>query len=141
MNAKEFLKQYKRSTEVITQLSQDIDDIVQTIGSHSVGDGTPRGSSIGDTTGELASRLADLKLEKESAIILAWSRREEVCSVIRSVPDVLQMRLLYARYIECLDWKNVADSVHVSETYARGRLHAAALHSVEHVLEGERKCD
>lgn len=135
MKAKEFLNQYKRLTNEIEHLSEDIEQIVSTIGAIGQNEEGPRGSTPGDPTGSLAVKLADLKMKKESLLGIAWVRREEIVDVISQVEDKDQNGLLYARYIKCMSWREVADEIKRSEVYVRGSLHNDALHSVMMILE------
>lgn len=134
MNAKEFLKQYEKAEERIRQLTQDIEDLVETIGSITGSDGQPRGTDTSDKTGNLAAKLADLKTYKEALLAVAWSKREEVAEVIAKVDNADHSRLLYAKYIELKSWREVADDLGRDEVYTRGRLHGAALENVRRIL-------
>lgn len=130
---KRYLKEYGRLTEKIRQLDEDIKALRNEIGAQRIKGDPVTSSTLSDPTAQLAIRLADLKSRKEGLRALAWQRREEIAELIDEVPDALQSRLLYDRYILLYGWRQVADDIHVSEEYARGRLHAAALDSAEKV--------
>lgn len=133
---KRYLNEYRRLTEKIRQLDEDLEAIESEIGAKSLGDGAGvQFFDLTDPTAKLAVRLADIRLHKETVRSIAWSRREEIVRVIDNVQDTLQSRLLYDRYILLLTWEQVADDIHVNEVYARGRLHAAALVSAEEVYK------
>ena len=132
---KRYLKEYRRLTEKIRQLDEDINALRNEIGSQQMKGDPVTSSSLSDPTAKLAVRLADLKTRKENLRALAWQRREEIAELIDEVPDTLQSRLLYDRYILLYGWRQVADDIHVSEEYARGRLHDRALGSAEERLK------
>lgn len=133
---KRYLNEYRRLTEKIRQLDADLEAIESEISPGGINNGSAvQFSDLTDPTGKLAVRLADIHIHKETLRAVAWQRREEIVNVIDSVPDTLQSRLLYDRYILLLTWDKVADDIHVNEVYARGRLHAAALVSAEKVYD------
>lgn len=130
--AKVYLKQYQKAVETIRQCETEIEKIEATIETTSFdSDGMPRGTAISDKTGRLAVQLADMKLKHETLIINAFVIREQIEDVIRSVPDPLQSRLLYMRYVTGDDWQTIADALGFEETYTRGRFHDKALRSAE----------
>lgn len=133
---KRYLSEYRRLTEKIRQLNEDIAAVEAEIGAKAIGDSDGvQFFDLTDPTAKLAIRLVDIRNHKETIRTLAWQRREEIVRVIDGVQDTLQSRLLYDRYVLLMTWEQVADDVHVNEVYARGRLHAAALDSAEKVYD------
>lgn len=133
-----YLNEYRRLTEKIRQIDEDIESIESEIGAKSIGDGGGvQTSEVTDPTAKLAVQLADIRIHKDSIRAVAWQRREEIVRVIDGVQDTLQSRLLYDRYIKLMTWREVAEDIYVSEEYARGRLHAAALTSAERMYYAE----
>lgn len=130
---KKILNEYRRLTEKIRQLDEDIDSIHIELRASGSDTEPVKSYSLSDPTAQLAVRLADLKTHKETIRALAWQKREEIAELIADVPDTLQSRLLYDRYIKLMTWREVAEDIYVSEEYARGRLHAAALTSAERI--------
>lgn len=136
MNAKNYLKQYKRILERLRQMKKELDTIeaqMETTGG--IGDGMPRGTDISDKTGRLASMLADLKSQYEWITAESWLIRKDIEATINQVEDPLQSRLLYDRYIQGMSWRDVANEIHMDEVYTRGRLHGSALEAVRKIRE------
>ena len=136
MTAKQYLLRYSRIQERLRQMDSELQYIEAQIQSISgSGDGMPRGTDISDRTGNIAVMLADAKEDYEYVRAEALRVRRSIESVINMVEDPLQSRCLYERYINCKEWKDVADSIPISESYAKGRLHGNALESVRRILE------
>lgn len=129
MTAKEYLRQYRKLTERIRQLDMSIEKIEAELQgtSGSGGDGTPRGTAISDPTGRFAVELADMKQRRVRLREEAWRKRDEIEAVIREVDDPVCSRLLYDRYILCMQWEEIAEDIHHDPMYTRARLHGRAL--------------
>ena len=141
MRAKEYLTQYETLGAELSRITSEITALEAQIGSNNVlGDGTPHGSGVSDKTGRLASELADIMTEYSDALARAWQKRAEIVATINEVADPVQSSLLYAKYIQLKRWHEVAEQIHMNEVYTRGRLHGAALRSVDAIL-AERSID
>ena len=90
-------------------------------------------------SGTKESDMADkyIKLEKYfDAVIAEWDKlidmRIWAKAMIRMLPDETQQAVLYARYINCMEWEQVAADMHYSW---KGifKLHGRALQSFERV--------
>lgn len=86
-------------------------------------------------SGTKESDLADkyIKLERYfDAVIAEWDKlidmRIEAKAMIRSLPDETQQAVLYARYINCKRWEDIASGMGYSWKHIF-RLHGKALQS------------
>lgn len=143
INAKEYLLTYRKICRDICLLEADIDEIISSIQRAPDNDGIPCGTDVSDLTGNIAARLADLKIDRESLITIRWRKRDEIIRYLLKMNDTLRMALLFERYVflsddgELKTWHDVAAALYVSEDYARGRLHAAALQEFERIINNE----
>ena len=133
----DFLKGYRRTSERVRQLDLLIEKLyieAETTSSAPT-DMFVRGSKRKrDRTGELAIKIADISEQLIAQRIEALDRMKEIASVIDAVPDRMQSRLLFERYIEGKDWYDVALDLNFEATYTRGRLHRSALAATRQVL-------
>ena len=136
MTTKEYLKQYKRMTEILRQIDSEISALEIEIDSVSVGDGIGGGNP--NRTEALALRLVEMKSRRERLRLKAWAKREEVEDVILKVSDPVYGRLLYDRYILFMGWSEITDDLHyMDDSHVRGRLHSKALMSAANYIPNE----
>ena len=135
MTIKEYLNGYKRIVIRIRVLERDIQKLVAEIGGGALKmDGLPHGSSLTDTTGEIAVRLADMKAKRMDMLLEAYEKRDEIEDVILSVPDPIYMQLLHDRYVRLMNWNDITDDLHLyNDQYVRGKLHQKALEAAEEI--------
>jgi len=136
MTAKEYLSQYRRITERIRQIGNEIrrlEDLADSISAEN--DGMPRGTKTSDRTGSLAVRIADRKAEYSRVLIEAEAKRSEIITVINSVDDPIHSRLLYDRYILGMRWDDIADDIHYEASHTRTRLHSKALQDTSQYIK------
>lgn len=133
MTAKEYLSRIRRQYYIVKQSEKELTDIKADILSL-------KASSMSEkVSGTKEADLADkyIKLEKYfDAVIAEWDKlidmRIEAKAMIRMLPDETQQAVLYARYINCMEWEQVAADMHYSW---KGifKLHGRALQSFERV--------
>nr|DAI71005.1 MAG TPA: Protein of unknown function (DUF1492) [Caudoviricetes sp.] len=133
MTAKEYLNRVRRQYYVVKQAEEELTAIKADILS------LKASSMTEHVSGTKESDLADkyIKLERYfDAVIDEWDRlidmRIEAKAMIRALPDESQQAVLYARYINCGRWENIASDMHYSW---KGifKLHGKALTSFERV--------
>lgn len=133
LTAREFLEQYGEAERQVRRLKNEYEKELQLIDSlGSGGDGTPRGSAISRTTETKALRLAAALSEWERAKEDALEIRQEVFRVVHKVPGVAG-DVLYKRYIELMQWEDVADAVGYSPSRVYD-LHREGLRIVNSVV-------
>lgn len=115
MNAKEFLNQYynaKRKTSLLDRelnlLKETEGDIRATDYGKVIVDGTKNADVIGD----LVARIGDLEVRLLRAVEERTALMVDVLSVINRVEDAVVQEVLMLRYVECLPWESVADTLH-----------------------------
>ena len=137
MTTKEYLNSYKRIIAKIRVLERDIEKLTAEIGGGSLkSDGMPHGTSLSDSTGDIATRLADIKRKREQMLLEAVDRRDEITQLILKVQDPIYMKLLYSRYVELMDWNDVTEALGLyNDQYVRGKLHSRALDAAEEILK------
>lgn len=141
MKAKEYLVQYKLMVARIRALERDIERLVAEIGGGSINnDGLPHGTSIGDQTGRIAVRLADLKREREQWLRESIEKRDEIDRTILKVTDPIYLKLLHDRYVMLMDWAAITEDLGLfNDQYVRGKLHGKALLAVWDIMSEEDK--
>lgn len=133
MTAKEYLSRIRRQYYIVKQAEKELTDIKADILSL-------KASSMSEkVSGTKEADLADKYIELEryfDAVIAEWDKlidmRIEAKAMIRMLPDETQQAVLYARYINCMEWEQVAADMHYSW---KGifKLHGRALQSFERV--------
>lgn len=87
-----------------------------------------------ELVGNVAAELADLRTVYEVQADTLSIVRNETMAVIDCISDPIQSALLIRRYIALETWSKIAECLYISEPYARGELHRAAVESVQNVL-------
>lgn len=72
---------------------------------------------------ELEEELKDLKAKRDKAIV-------EVREIINKLEDEIQRKLMELRYIDCMQWKEIASIMNYSERHTR-RIHKKALKNLQ----------
>lgn len=133
MTAKEYLSRIRRQKYILEQVEKEMLEVRSDIL-------TLRASSLLEkVTGSKDSDLADsyIKLEKYfEEVNTEWDKlidmRREAKALIKMLPDAQQQAILYARYINCKPWEQVAVDMHYSWKGVF-KLHGRALKSFERV--------
>lgn len=73
--------------------------------------GMPTGSRTSDKVGKCASEIADLKALIELNMQKCWYERSRLERYIQSIDDSLTRQIFSLRYISCLRWNQVADTI------------------------------
>lgn len=133
MTAKEYLNRVRQQNYVVRQAEKELTAVKSDILSL-------RAASLSEkVSGTKESDLADkyVKLEKYfDKVIAEWDKlidmRIEAKAMIAMVPEGKQQAVLYARYINCEEWEQIASELHYSW---KGifKLHGRALQSFERV--------
>ena len=58
----------------------------------------------------------------------------EVLETIDKVTDPNHRQLLFERYIQDKEWKDIADDISYTEEYVRGELHGKALNDIRFLM-------
>ena len=133
MTAKEYLNRVRQQNYVVRQAEKELTAVKSDILSL-------KAASLSEkVSGTKESDLADkyVKLEKYfDKVIAEWDKlidmRIEAKAMIAMVPEGKQQAVLYARYINCEDWEQIASELHYSW---KGifKLHGRALKTFERV--------
>ena len=129
MTAKEYLNRVRRQYYVVKQAEEELTAIKADILS------LKASSMTEHVSGTKESDLADkyIRLERYFDTVTAeWDRligmRIEAKAMIRTLPDETQQAVLYARYINCGRWEDIAADMNYSWKHIF-RLHGKALQS------------
>ena len=139
MKPKEYLLQYRRALERVRQIEEQLARLyaeaeVQAAAPKEMnvkGSGRKR-----DRTATIAVRIAEASERLDSQKLDALEAMKEISAVIDSVPDPIQSRLLFDRYVTGMSWEQVATDICFDPVYTRGRLHGTALEAVRVILRG-----
>lgn len=127
MTTKEYLKQYQKMMEEVRCLDVEIEELwTQLTSATSNNDGMPKGT-VQDRQTKLHAIMADKLQTKQGKKQVAEEIMAEVLETIDKVTDPNHRQLLFERYIQDKEWKDIADDISYTEEYVRGELHGKAL--------------
>lgn len=134
MTTKEYLNQYKRMMEEVRCLDVEIEELwTQLTSATSNNDGMPKGT-VQDRQTKLHAIMADKLQTKRSKKQVAEEVMAEVLETIDKVTDPNHRQLLFERYIQDKEWKDIADDISYTEEYVRGELHGKALNDIRFLM-------
>ena len=134
MTTKEYLKQYQKMMEEVRCLDVEIEELwTQLTSATSNNDGMPKGS-VQDRQTKLHAIMADKLQTKRSKKQVAEEIMAEVLETIDKVTDPNHRQLLFERYIQDKEWKDIADDISYTEEYVRGELHGKALNDIRFLM-------
>lgn len=131
MTAKEFMNEYRRIGERITQLDNQIFDIEQTLGVKAISyDGIPGGDSVSKVTEDTAVRLATLREKQKKLRGELWRQRVKIEEAIYKLSNADHAEVLRRRYIRMQTFETIAEEMYMTERWVY-TLHGRALQDVE----------
>lgn len=134
MTTKEYLKQYQKMMEEVRCLDVEIEELwTQLTSSTSNNDGMPKGT-VQDRQTKLHAIMADKLQTKRSKKQVAEEIMAEVLQTIDKVTDPNHRQLLFERYIQDKEWKDIAEDISYTEEYVRGELHGKALNDIRFLM-------
>ena len=134
MTTKEYLNQYKRMMEEVRCLDVEIEELwTQLTSATSSNDGMPKGT-VQDRQTKLHAIMADKLQTKRSKKQVAEEIMAEVLQTIDRVTDPNHRQLLFERYIQDKEWKDIAEDISYTEEYVRGELHGKALNDIRFLM-------
>ena len=98
------VEQWRKAQEQLTELE------AKELGAASY-DGMPHGTTVGNKTESLALMLARNREKVDEWERIKDSSQKRVLKYIDTIDDVLTFNIFVYRFIECLDWKDVAAQV------------------------------
>lgn len=138
MTTKEYLKQYQKMMKEVRCLDVEIEELwTQLTSATSNNDGMPKGT-VQDRQTKLHAIMADKLQTKQGKKQVAEEIMAEVLETIDKVTDPNHRQLLFERYIQDKEWKDIADDISYTEEYVRGELHGKALNDIRYVSERVR---
>lgn len=134
MTTKEYLNQYKRMMEEVRCLDVEIEELwTQLTSATSSNDGMPKGT-VQDRQTKLHAIMADKLQTKQGKKQVAEEIMAEVLQTIDKVTDPNHRQLLFERYIQDKEWKDIAEDISYTEEYVRGELHGKALNDIRFLM-------
>ena len=134
MTTKEYLKQYQKMMEEVRCLDVEIEELwAQLTSATSNNDGMPKGT-VQDRQTKLHAIMADKLQTKQGKKQVAEEIMAEVLETIDKVTDPNHRQLLFERYIQDKEWKDIADDISYTEEYVRGELHGKALNDIRFLM-------
>jgi len=134
MTTKEYLKQYQKMMEEVRCLDVEIEELwTQLTSATSNNDGMPKGT-VQDRQTKLHAIMADKLQTKQGKKQVAEEVMAEVLETIDKVTDPNHRQLLFERYIQDKEWKDIADDISYTEEYVRGELHGKALNDIRFLM-------
>jgi DNA-directed RNA polymerase specialized sigma subunit len=121
--------------EEVRCLDVEIEELwTQLTSATSNNDGMPKGT-VQDRQTKLHAIMADKLQTKRSKKQVAEEIMAEVLETIDKVTDPNHRQLLFERYIQDKEWKDIADDIGYVEEYVRGELHGKALNDVRFLMD------
>lgn len=134
MTTKEYLKQYQKMMEEVRCLDVEIEELwTQLTSATASNDGMPKGT-VQDRQTKLHAIMADKLQTKRSKKQVAEEIMAEVLETIDKVTDPNHRQLLFERYIQDKEWKDIAEDISYTEEYVRGELHGKALNDIRFLM-------
>ena len=134
MTTKEYLKQYQKMMKEVRCLDVEIEELwTQLTSATSNNDGMPKGT-VQDRQTKLHAIMADKLQTKQGKKQVAEEIMAEVLETIDKVTDPNHRQLLFERYIQDKEWKDIADDISYTEEYVRGELHGKALNDIRFLM-------
>jgi hypothetical protein len=120
--------------EEVRCLDVEIEELwTQLTSATSNNDGMPKGT-VQDRQTKLHAIMADKLQTKRSKKQVAEEIMAEVLETIDKVTDPNHRQLLFERYIQDKEWKDIADDISYTEEYVRGELHGKALNDIRFLM-------
>ena len=120
--------------EEVRCLDVEIEELwTQLTSATSNNDGMPKGT-VQDRQTKLHAIMADKLQTKRSKKQVAEEIMAEVLQTIDKVTDPNHRQLLFERYIQDKEWKDIADDISYTEEYVRGELHGKALNDIRFLM-------
>lgn len=135
-NAKAYLKEYKNTVMLHERLCFRVQRLEASIGASGINyDGLPRGTKPSSPTEAAAIMLVDSKRKRDEVWDKVQKAEEKVEAVIESLEDEQQRVVLAYRYLEGMNWDEIACKMNYTERHMH-RIHAEALCEVQMKLGG-----
>ena len=120
--------------EEVRCLDVEIEELwTQLTSATSNNDGMPKGT-VQDRQTKLHAIMADKLQTKQGKKQVAEEIMAEVLETIDKVTDPNHRQLLFERYIQDKEWKDIADDISYTEEYVRGELHGKALNDIRFLM-------
>lgn len=131
MNAKEYLKQYRRLDSHIRSKKEQIDKILLTV------DSLAQSKSVGDSKEieEASTKVAEFGKVLASEIKKLVVLQNEISSKIEIIQNDNYRLVLSLRYLNFKTWEQIAEEMEYSYQWVH-RLHERALQEFEKLIEG-----
>ena len=134
VKAKDFLRRHEISSLKIRALEEEIKNLYESLLKAPANDGQPRGSGKSDSTGIMASKIADMRLESEYLWEQQQLIRRQIERTLYQLEDADDFRVCWAKYIELKDWQEIAAEIDKTERTAQ-RIHGRALLEVQAIID------
>ena len=134
-NAKKILKEYVRALKLHRRLCEKVERLEDISASGINYDGLPRGTKPSSPTETAAIMLNVSKKKRDDAWDEVQEAERKVEALIESLEDVKLRTVLAYKYLDDLDWDEIACKMNYTERHTH-RLHAAALCEIQMKLGG-----
>ena len=142
MTPKEFLRQYEIAMDKVERLKTEYEsetEKIDNVRSALSGDGIPHATGKSNPTEAEAVRLAEKADALHGAVLRAVELQRQVFETVDLVPGV-EGEILFARYIQLKHWREVAETVHMSDS-GMFSAHDRALKIIDQILKNRSKSE
>lgn len=133
MVAKDFLSEGYRSRELIDSYKAEIDSLMGVLNAAPLAERV-QSSPTGDGVPRLVEKIDVLRAKRQNELLRLLEVQKQIGDVIELVEDKDERLLLRLRYINHLEWLDIANELGYSERHTQ-RLHQKAIFSVDVILQ------
>lgn len=133
MTAKDYLSQVRRATVLIRLKQREIDKLQQGLEYKAVNYEVERVQSSANDRTDLICKLLDFEHELKEQIKELVNLKGEIIKTIDTIKDTDLIEVLYLRYLECMQWEEIALKMNYSYRWIL-KLHGQALLKIEKIL-------
>ena len=144
MNARDYLKRFRRYARLIEALDKsisDLDDLATSLGGMNCdADRVQTSPSQEGRMEKYICKKVDLRNKREVLMYGFERYANQVGVMLKKLPP-RECELLYDRYIEGLSWIRIGQQMHISREWAMTGLHDKALEHLNEILIQNRVID
>lgn len=137
MDCKEYLNKYRHLALYVSRLEEQIEiTLSRAKRVTAIVNGMPAGSD-GSQKDEIWAAYMDVKDRYQTQLRRALHEQRSIEQLIQKVPNDLHRLILEMRYIDCLNWADMAERLRYTCRHVH-RLHGAALEELRPFFEGSK---
>ena len=140
IDAKKYLEEIARDNTTIENKLAEIDQLKSLATSISVAtsDTPVQSSGNSDRIGKIVADIVDKENELQKITDELVNKRNERAQIIEQLEDRLQYNILHKRYLQLMEFEDIADKEHYSKQWIY-KIHKQALENIQIILNSRVK--